>query len=88
MQIFSVVLVVAVLSVPFLTSCASTGAATFTKAGFEQEDNQGWASKYLPGVSLLSKLLPPPTEARLEWDEHQKRMSQPGRGQDRYPDLQ
>jgi hypothetical protein len=88
MRISSVVLVVAVFSMPFLTSCASTGATTFMKAGFEQQDNEGWASKYLPGISFLSKLLPPPTEARLEWDERQKRMGQPGWGQDHYPDLQ
>lgn len=87
MRISSAVLVVAILTVPFVTSCASTGTATFMKAGFEQEDKEGWASKYLPGGSFLSKLLPPPTEARLEWDEHQKRMSQPGWGQDRHPGL-
>jgi hypothetical protein len=84
MRILFAVLLGAILTMPFLTSCASTGATTFMKAGFEQKDDEGWASKHIPGVSALSKLLPPPTEARQQWDEQQKRMSQPGWDRDRY----
>ena len=42
--------------------------STADKEGFEDTAaDSGWAAKYIPGWSKVSKLLPPPTEARKKW---------------------
>jgi hypothetical protein len=87
MRPLSLTVVAIVLMIPLLSSCASTGTATFMKAGFDRQDSEGWASKYIPGISALSRLVPPPTEARLKWDQEQKRLGHPGSGQDRQPEF-
>lgn len=87
MRLSSLLLLGALCSLPLLSSCATTGTADFIKAGFEEEEPEGWASRYIPGVKTLSKLIPPPSEARIKWDEQQKRLH--GRALDREgsPDL-
>lgn len=87
MRILPLAVMAALLISPLLSSCASTGTPTFMKAGFDRQDDEGWASKYIPGIGALSRLVPPPSEARLKWDEQQKRLNNPGWSQDTPPDL-
>lgn len=61
-----------------LTSCTGlavrpTGAPV--QAGYDA-DKPGWAERYIPGFRRVVNLLPPPTEARIKWDERMKRQHQ------------
>ena len=38
------------------------------RASFEVPADEGWAARYIPGWKRLSEMIPPPTEARKEWD--------------------
>lgn len=58
-----------------ISSCTAMGPGKAVKAGFEMQEEEGWASRYIPGVRAVSKFIPPPTEARIEWDKRQKRQS-------------
>ena len=79
---------VLILALLMTTSCTGLRGAKLLKAGYQGEDGeQSWAVKYIPGVRSLSNLIPPPTDARREWDERQRKANQPGWGSDRYPDL-
>jgi hypothetical protein len=71
MRFTSLIVVAAMLMLPLLTSCSSLRLGSPVKAGFEAEE-EGWASRNIPGVKKLSELIPPPTEARQKWDERQK----------------
>lgn len=71
MKALSIIAVAAVLTFPFLTSCTTLRAGAPVKAGFEAEE-PGWALRHIPGLKALSNLIPPPTDARLKWDEWQK----------------
>lgn len=64
-----------IVSVFFLTGCAALSLrrdAVPVQARYEP-DSPTWAERYLPGVKWLANLLPPPTEARIKWDEHLQR---------------
>jgi hypothetical protein len=80
-------LMAAFVILPLATSCTSLRAPKLVKAGYEAEKEEAWASRYIPGASALSNLVPPPTDARTKWDEYQKRHDEGGQRQDRYPDL-
>jgi len=80
------ILLVSLLAVfSLLSSCTSLGSklrlGSPIKAGYEGEA-PGWASRNLPGVKTLSNLIPPPTDARMQWDEWQKKRSTRGVAQD------
>lgn len=75
MRLFYVVVLPAIAVLPFLCSCSALGPGKAVKAGFELQEEEGWASKYIPGVRAVSKFIPPPTDARLEWDKRQKRQT-------------
>ncbi len=48
-------------------------------SGFPPE-TPGWAARYIPGWKWLSDTIPPPTEARMKWDERNYRQRGMGRG--------
>jgi hypothetical protein len=80
MMIGRLVALMVLLSVPLVTSCTALSARPAGKpvpAGYEP-DKPGWAEKYVPGLKRVSNLLPPPTEARLKWDERMKRQQNTG----------
>ena len=69
---------VAAITVLFLVSgCSTLNWATPAKASFEPGD-EGWASRYIPGVKALSDFVPKPTEARVQWDQYHKNRYGPG----------
>ncbi|MBI5252114.1 MAG: hypothetical protein HY912_21680 [Desulfomonile tiedjei] len=71
MKLTSVIIAVSLLVMPLLTSCSSLRLGSPVKAGFEA-DEEGWASRNIPGVKKLSDLIPPPNEARQKWDDQRK----------------
>lgn len=88
MRLISLITLLLLLLLLMTTSCTGLRGAKLLKAGYQPEDEEeSWASKYIPGVRSLSNLIPPPTDARREWDERQRRANQPGWSSDRYPDL-
>jgi hypothetical protein len=68
-----------ILSLLLLASCTTLRSGIPVKAGFDAEkpgfdiDDEGWASRNIPGVRALSNLIPPPNEARTKWDDWQKK---------------
>ncbi len=77
MRLLYIVALAAIALLPLLTSCTALGPGKAVKAGFELQEEEGWASRYIPGVRAISKFVPPPTEARLEWDKRMKRQTDP-----------
>ena len=71
MKLNSLLFVAALLAMAFLSSCSGLRTGSPVKAGFDAED-EGWASRNIPGVRKLSDLIPPPSEARQKWDDRQK----------------
>ncbi|MFH1114859.1 MAG: hypothetical protein V1792_13170 [Pseudomonadota bacterium] len=73
------VLVLAVaLFLALTASCTSMRSLTAVKANYDMDQEEdGWASRYIPGVKALSKLIPPPTDARKKWDDHYRRWNHP-----------
>ena len=53
------------------------------------EDEESWASRYIPGVRAVSKFIPPPSDARKKWDDRYNKWKNQGTEseRDRYPDL-
>jgi hypothetical protein len=41
----------------------------------KKKSHPGWAERFIPGWRAASSILPPPTEARIKWDERQKRQN-------------
>jgi len=50
-------------------------------AGYENEKT-GWFQKNLPSFETLSNLIPPPNDARMKWDERQKKQRDGYRAED------
>ncbi len=48
-----------------------TGQTPFTEQ-VAPDKQQNWASRHIPGWKALASFLPPPTEARMKWDEYYK----------------
>lgn len=65
----------ATVALIFLTSCTGLRLGNPVKASYEREAEDGWILKYIPGLKALSNIVPPPSDARKEWDERQKRQS-------------
>jgi hypothetical protein len=70
----------ALLILPLVSSCTHLRSGAPVKASFDlpaktstPPEEQGWASKYIPGVRLISNLLPEPSEARVKWDDYYKK---------------
>ena len=71
MKLSVVILAVAVLVMPLLTSCSTLRTGNPLKAGYAPEE-EGWLSRNVPGIRKLSEVIPPPNEARQKWDEQRK----------------
>ena len=82
MRFRSVLPLVALLALPFITSCTTLRAGTPVKAGYEA-DEPGWALRYIPGLKTISDLIPPPNEARTKWDEWQRERGGSGEPKDK-----
>jgi hypothetical protein len=61
---------------PFVGSCASLNSHIPVPASFDSPakasrslDEESWASRHIPGVRQISKLLPEPSDARIKWDK-------------------
>jgi hypothetical protein len=69
-----VFLLTVILYAFLVSSCSSiqTAGSIVKPAGYENEKT-GWLQKNLPSLEKLSNLIPPPTDARMKWDETQKR---------------
>jgi hypothetical protein len=70
----------ALVILPLASSCTAVRPGVPIKAAFDSPartgvpmENQGWASKYIPGVRAISKAFPEPSEARVKWDEWYKK---------------
>lgn len=64
---FAVLVMVTVLG----TSCSTLSTSNAVKASFDTEE-ESWLSRKIPGVKALSNMIPPPTDARLKWDQYNK----------------
>ena len=80
-----------IILLPLLSSCSALRSLSAAKPGFDTEARAGspspppsqdqageiWATRYIPGMRYLSSTLPPPTEARSEWDRRMNKRSNP-----------
>jgi hypothetical protein len=87
MKRYAMLVLIVALFLPLTTSCSTMQALKPVKAGYDAENDQGWASRYIPGVKAVSKFIPPPTEARKKWDERYKRWNNASDAEDKFPDL-
>lgn len=62
---FAVLMMIAVLG----SSCSTLTASSAVKASFDSEEDS-WLAKKIPAVKSLSNMIPPPSEARLKWDQY------------------
>jgi len=69
------------------TSCTSMKSFKTVRAGYDAEEQDSWASRHIPGVKAISKFIPPPTDARRQWDERYKKWNFQDDSTGRYPDL-
>lgn len=56
-----------------VTACSSLRTTSAVKASYQEDQKEGWMARNIPGLKTLSDLIPPPNEARMKWDERQKR---------------
>jgi hypothetical protein len=84
MKIISVVSVAAVVALPLFTSCSTMRVGAPVKAGYEVEE-PSWALRYIPGLKAVSDFIPPPNEARMKWDEAQKKRGIPWEAAEKLP---
>jgi hypothetical protein len=81
MKRFLPLLVIGLLGVPLLNGCTTMRSGKAVPAAYESE-KQGSVTKYIPGLQSLSNLLPPPSEARTNWDQWYKKQSDPWKSRD------
>jgi hypothetical protein len=67
MRFPSAIPLLALVILPFIASCSALRTGNAVPAAYES-DKPGWASKYIPGVKSISEIVPPPSEARTNWD--------------------
>lgn len=69
-------IVLVLVLVLFLTaSCTTLRSGKAVKAAYEADNGEGWLSRNVPLVKKLSDIIPPPTEARIKWDQRLRRQS-------------
>lgn len=68
MKYIAILSLAAVVGFFLLPSCSAVKWAVPAKAGSDM-DEESWALRYVPGLKALSDFIPPPTEARTQWDE-------------------
>lgn len=71
MKLFVAKLVVLTMVTVMGASCSSLKMGSAVKAGFDSEE-ESWLERKIPGVKSLSNMIPPPSEARLKWDQYNK----------------
>ncbi|AFM23851.1 hypothetical protein [Desulfomonile tiedjei] len=76
MKFHAMLLVMSILFMPLLSSCSALKAGNPVKAGFDTEQEEGWLTRKVPGLRSLSNIIPPPSEARQQWDERKKQQSE------------
>jgi hypothetical protein len=76
MKFNAMILVLTILVMPSLISCSALKAGNPVKAGFDTEQEEGWLTRKVPGLKSLSDVIPPPSEARQQWDERKKQQSE------------
>jgi uncharacterized protein YunC (DUF1805 family) len=69
MKLFVARLMMLLILTAMVASCSSLNIGSAVKAGFDSEE-ESWLAKKIPGVKTLSNMIPPPTEARLKWDQY------------------
>ena len=84
MKYISILSLAAVVGFFLLPSCSAVKWAVPAKAGADM-DEESWASRYIPGVRAVSNIIPPPSEARVIWDERYKKRESWGSPADLYP---
>jgi hypothetical protein len=76
--------VAALAILPVVSSCTTFRSGAPVKAVFDapaksggptgvSADEEGWASRYIPGVRAISRIVPQPSESRVKWDEWYKK---------------
>jgi hypothetical protein len=86
MRIFSSICLMAALAFPVMfSSCTALRTATPVPAAYQSDEDEGWATKHIPGMKSLVSLLPPPTDARKQWDLYQRRKGEHSQGEDSSP---
>jgi hypothetical protein len=75
MKRFLPLLVIGLLGIPLLNGCTTMRSAKAVPAAYEEEKKSS-VSRYIPGLSSLSNLLPPPSEARTNWDRWYEKRSE------------
>ncbi len=65
---------------PLASSCTAMRSVVPVRASFDSPakasmppEEQGWASRYIPGVRQISNLLPEPSDARVKWDDYYRK---------------
>lgn len=71
MNSFVARLIILIMILVVGASCSTLTTGSAVKAGFESEE-ESWLSRKIPGVKALSNMIPPPTDARLKWDQYNK----------------
>ncbi len=84
MKYVSILSLAAVMVLFLLASCSAVKWAVPAGAGADM-DEESWASRYIPGVRAASNFIPPPTEARIRWDERYNKREHWGSPTDLYP---
>ena len=84
MKYIPILSLIVVMGFCLLPSCSAVKWAVPAGAGTDMDD-ESWASRYIPGVRAISNLVPPPTEARMQWDERYKKHEHWGSPTDIYP---
>jgi len=64
-----------VLVLLLTASCTSLRSGKAVKAAYETGESDGWVSRNIPGVKRLSEIIPPPNEARRQWDQRLRRQT-------------
>ncbi len=56
------------------SSCVALRNGAPVNAAFE-EKQESWTERNIPGVKSFKELIPPPTDARKQWDRYQRQRS-------------
>ena len=71
MKYVAILSLATVIGFLLLPSCSAVKWAVPAKAGSDM-DEDSWALRYIPGLKAMSDFVPPPNDARMQWDERYK----------------
>ena len=69
MKLFVARLTVLFMIAALCSSCSTLTASAPVKASFDSEEDS-WLARKIPAVKSLSNMIPPPSDARLKWDQY------------------